>query len=179
MSGLKNYTEEKIIFSNELMAKINELISHYPADKQKSALLPILHLFQDTYNNWLSVDLMKKVAEILSISPIEVYEVATFYSMYNQQPVAKYVFEFCHTSPCCLVGAEDLMDYTCQKLEVKLGEITKDGMFSVKGVECLGACGYAPMAQIGDFYHEKLNKLKIDDIIERAEKGKLDFYAKD
>ena len=178
MSGTIERTKENIVFNELLMERINELISHYPEGKQKSALLPILHEVQDAFNNWLSVGLMDKVAEILKITPIEVYEVASFYSMYNQKPIAKYMLEFCHTSPCCLSGTEDLMEYTCDKLGVKPGQITADGLFSVKGVECLGACGYAPMLQLGDFYYEKLNKVKIDDILERAKKGQIELYAK-
>lgn len=173
---LRKYTQE-INISDEIMTRINELISHYPEGKQKSALLPVLHLVQDAHNNWLSVDLMDKVAEILKITPIEVYEVATFYSMFNLKPVAKYMFEFCRTACCSLRGAEDLIDYTCAKLGIKLGEITPDGMFSVVGVECLGACGYAPMLQLGDFYHERMTPEKIDSLIEECKQGTVKFYA--
>ncbi len=98
---------------------------------------------------------MDKVAEILEIKPIEVYEVVLFYTMFNRRPIGKFMFEFCQTSSCCLRGAENLMDYTCEKLGVKLGEPTPDGMFEVRGVECLGACGYAPMLQIGRFLQRK------------------------
>jgi NADH-quinone oxidoreductase subunit E len=103
------------------MTRINELISHYPADKKKSALLPVLHEVQDAHDNWLSVELQQKVAEILEILPIEVYEVVTFYTMFNTKPVAKYMFEFCQTAACCQNGVEDLMDYTCSKLGVGIG----------------------------------------------------------
>jgi NADH-quinone oxidoreductase subunit E len=173
-----NQLKENIVFSQSLIDRINELISHYPEGKQKSALLPILHEVQDAYNNWLSVGLMDKVAEILHITPIEVYEVASFYSMYNQKPMGKYLLEFCQTSPCCLRGTEDLMEYTCEKLGVKLGETTKDGLFTVKGVECLGACGYAPMLQLGDFYYEKFNKVKIDQLIEDCKANQITLHDK-
>ena len=148
-----------------LMNRINELISHYPEDKRKSALLPVLHEVQDAHDNWLSFELMNKVAEILQIKPIEVYEVVSFYSMLNQKPTGKYMFEFCRNSPCCLNGTENLMDYTCNKLGAKVGEITPDGLFEVRGVECLGACGYAPMMQVGDFCQENLNEEKIDELM--------------
>lgn len=174
--GLKQYTQE-INITPQVMARIEELISHYPQGKQKSALLPVLHVVQDAHNNWLSVDLMNKVAEILKITPIEVYEVATFYTMYNLKPVAKYMLEFCRTACCCLRGGEDLMDYTCKKLGVKPGEITPDGMFSVVGVECLGACGYAPMLQLGDFYHEHMTEEKIDALIEKCKQGDVQLYS--
>ncbi len=165
--------KQEINMTEPLMNRINELISHYPADKKKSALLPILHEVQDAHDNWLSTELMDKVAEILEILPIEVYEVVSFYSMYNQKPIGKYMFEFCQTSPCCLKGTEDLMDYTCEKLGVKIGEISADGLFQVKGVECLGACGYAPMMQLGDFYKENLTEEKIDQLITDCKDGKI------
>lgn len=161
-----------------LMTRINELISHYPEDKRKSALLPVLHEVQDAHDNWLSIELMNKVAEILLIKPIEVYEVVSFYTMFNQKPIGKYMFEFCQTSPCCLNGAENLMDYTCEKLGVNLGETTEDGNFTVVGVECLGACGYAPMMQLGDFYKEHLNVQKIDQLIDDCKNNKIILHDK-
>lgn len=159
--------------TDELVARINELISHYPADKKKSALLPVLHAVQDAHDNWLSVELMDKVAEILGITPIEVYEVVTFYTMFNQRPRGKYMFEFCRTSCCALRQGDDMIEYACNKLGVKEGETTADGMFSVVGVECLGACGYAPMLQLGDFYHEYMTEEKIDKLIEDCKEGKI------
>ena len=171
----KYYTQE-INLTQALMARINELISHYPEDKRKSALLPVLHEVQDAHENWLSLELQDKVAEILHIKPIEVYEVVTFYTMYNQRPVGKYMFEFCQTSPCCLSGVENLMDYTCNKLGVKVGEPTQDGMFEVRGVECLGACGYAPMMQLGDYFQENLNEEKIDQLIVACRDNKINLH---
>ncbi|RZJ68745.1 MAG: NAD(P)H-dependent oxidoreductase subunit E [Flavobacterium sp.] len=166
---------QDINITDALLARINELFSHYPDDKRKSALLPILHEVQDAHDNWLSIELMDKVAEIIGIQPIEVYEVASFYSMYNLKPIGKYMFEFCQTSPCCLNGVENLMDYTCSKLNVENGQTTADGMFTVKGVECLGACGYAPMMQLGDFYHENLTEAKVDQLIEDCRAGKINM----
>lgn len=160
------------------MTRINELISHYPEGKQKSALLPVLHEVQDAHENWLSLELQEKVAEILSIKPIEVFEVTTFYTMFNQKPVGKFMLEFCQTSCCAINKAEDMMEYACEKLGIKPGETTSDGMFTVAGVQCLGACGYAPMAQVGDFYHEHLNKEKIDALIEDCKAGKIMLYDK-
>jgi len=165
-----------INITDNLMSRINELISHYPADKSKSALLPVLHEVQDAHDNWLSVELMDKVAEILRIKPIEVYEVVSFYTMFNRRPIGRYMFEFCQTSCCCLRGVEDLMDYTCEKLGVSVGEPTPDGMFEVRGVECLGACGYAPMMQIGDYYREHLTKEKIDQLIDDCRDNKINLY---
>lgn len=169
---------QNINITPELMTRINELISHYPADKKKSVLIPVLHEVQDAHDNWLSVALQNKVAEILEILPIEVYEVVTFYTMFNTKPVAKYMFEFCRTSCCATRGVEDLMDYASEKLGVKEGEITSDGLFQFVGVECLGACGYAPMLQLGDFYHEKLSKDKFDQLIEECKAGKITLHDK-
>lgn len=167
---------QEIHISDALAERLYELISHYPADKKKSALLPVLHEVQDAHNNWLSIPLQDLVAEMLEIKPIEVYEVVSFYTMFNQKPIGKYMFEFCRTSCCAVRGAESLMEYTCQKLGVAEGETTADGMFTVVGVECLGACGYAPMLQLGDYYYEKLDRAKMDQLIEDCRAGKIDLH---
>ena len=169
---------QDINITPELMQRIQELISHYPEGKQKSALLPVLHELQDAHNNWLSVELQNKAAELLNITPIEVYEVVTFYTMFNQKPVGKYMLEFCVTSCCAINKAEDVMDYTCDKLGVKPGQVTEDGLFSVVGVQCLGACGYAPMLQLGDFYHEHLTTAKLDQLINDCKEGKITLHDK-
>ena len=152
-------------FSEEKIGKVNEIIARYPQGKQKSALIPLLHMAQDENNGWLSVEAMNYVAELLQLKPIEVYEVATFYSMYNLKPVGKYIFEVCQTGPCMLNGSDQIIDYIKEKLKIKVGETTADGMFTLKTVECLGACGYAPMMQMGKFYKEHLTKEKVDQII--------------
>jgi NADH-quinone oxidoreductase subunit E len=155
-------------FSEDKLAKVSEIIARYPEGKQKSALLPLLHLAQDEFGGWLSADTMDYVAELLSIAPIEVYEVATFYSMYNLKPVGKYMFEVCQTGPCMVRGCDEIIDYIGTTLGIKVGETTKDGLFSLKTVECLGACGYAPMMQLGKFYREHLTKERVDTIIEEC-----------
>ena len=155
----------KEIFSEAAVRKAKEIISRYPEGKQKSALLPLLHLAQEECEGWLSVDTMDYVAQLLHIEPIEVYEVATFYSMFKTDPTGKYVLQVCQTGPCLLCGAGEIMDYLCSKLGVKPGETTADGMFTVEGVECLGACGYAPLLQLGDSYREHLTKEKIDKLL--------------
>ena len=158
----------EIVFSTEKLNKIAEIISRYPEGKQKSALLPVLHLAQDTFGGWLDVPVMDYVATLLKIEPIEVYEVASFYSMYNLKPVGKYMFEVCQTGPCMLNGSDNIIDYIKQKLNIGVGETTTDGMFTLKTVECLGACGYAPMMQLGKNYREHLTKEKVDAIIEEC-----------
>src|SRR2546421_456867 len=152
-------------FSPEKLNKANEIIARYPQGKQKSALLPLLHLAQEENNGWLSVDAMDYVAGLLQIKPIEVYEVATFYSMYNLKPVGKYIFEVCQTGPCMINGSDEIIGYIKEKLGIKVGETTADGLFTLKTVECLGACGYAPMMQLGKYYREHLTIEKVDAII--------------
>ncbi len=153
-------------FSEEQLNKVQDFISRYPEGKEKSALLPILHLAQEEHGGWLDTDAMDYVASLLKIEPIEVYEVATFYSMYNLAPVGKYIFEVCQTGPCMLNGSDQIIDYIKEKLSIGVGETTEDGMFTLKTVECLGACGYAPMMQLGKVYKEHLTKEKIDQIVE-------------
>ena len=159
-----------IQFSDEKLAKVKEIIARYPDGKQKSALLPVLHLAQEQFG-WLSSETMDYVAGLLQIEPIEVYEVATFYSMYNLKPVGKYMFEVCQTGPCMLRGSEDIIEYIKQKLDIKVGETTPDGLFTLKTVECLGACGYAPMMQLGKHYREHLTKEKVDAIIDECRRN--------
>lgn len=158
-------------FSETQLAEFNRLVARYPEGKQKSALLPVLHLAQDSFGGWLSSETMDYVAELLHITPIEVYEVATFYSMYNLKPVGKYMFEVCQTGPCMLRGSDDIVAYIGEKLGIKPGETTADGMFTLKTVECLGACGYAPMMQLGKNYREHLTKEKVDSIIDECRKN--------
>lgn len=154
-------------FSQENLAKVDEIISRYPEGRQKSALMPLLHLAQEQWG-WLSVETMDYIAGLLKLEPIEVYEVATFYTMYNLKPVGKYVFEVCHTGPCMLRGSDDILAYIKEKLGISVGETTPDGLFTLKTAECLGACGYAPMMQMGKHYKEHLTKEKIDRIIEEC-----------
>jgi NADH-quinone oxidoreductase subunit E len=157
-------------FSEAQLAEVKRLVARYPEGKQKSALLPVLHLAQDSFGGWLSSETMDYVAELLQITPIEVYEVATFYSMYNTKPVGKYMFEVCQTGPCMLRGSDDIIEYIEKTLGIKPGETTADGLFTLKTVECLGACGYAPMMQLGKHYREHLTKEKVDAIIDECRK---------
>src|SRR5271165_707268 len=119
-------TQAPVEFSPELIKKFDDIVSRYPGGKQKSALLPILHLVQAEYG-WLSVPAMDKVADYLHLQDIEVYEVATFYSMYFLRPQGKYMLEVCRTGPCCVVGAEKIMEHIEKNLGIKEGEVTPDG----------------------------------------------------
>jgi len=158
-------------FNDTQMAEFKRLVDRYPQEYQKSALIPALHLAQESFGGWLSSETMDYVAELLSIKPIEVYEVATFYSMFNLKPVGKYLFEVCHTGPCMVSGSDNIVQYIQEKLSIKPGETTADGLFTLKTVECLGACGYAPMMQLGKYYREHLTKEKVDAIVEECRKN--------
>jgi NADH-quinone oxidoreductase subunit E len=162
-------------FNEQKLAKANEIIARYPEGRQKSALMPLLHLAQEEWG-WLSSEALDYVAALLQLEPIEVYEVATFYTMYNLKPVGSYVFEVCHTGPCMLSGSDDILAYIKEKLNIKVGETTADGLFTLKTAECLGACGYAPMMQLGKHYREHLTKEKVDAIIEECRKASGQLY---
>lgn len=158
-------TTNPITFTPERLAKAQEIIARYPDGKQKSALLPLLHLAQEQYG-WVSEEVMDYVAGLLSILPIEVYEVASFYTMFHLDPVGKHVIEYCRTGPCCLMGGEDVYGYLKQKLGIDTGETTPDGKFTLKEVECLAACGWGPVFQIREKYYMNLTNGKVDEIIE-------------
>jgi NADH-quinone oxidoreductase subunit E len=155
-----------ISFKPESLELIQKITKRYPDGKHKSALIPVLHIAQAEFGGWLSPQTMDLVAEVLRLKPIEVYEVASFYSMFNLQPVGKCLIEVCRTSSCWLCGAEDIIDHLEHKLNIKVGETSSDGMFTLKAVECLGSCGTAPMMQVGADYHENLSIEKVDKLVD-------------
>jgi NADH-quinone oxidoreductase subunit E len=179
--GTQHFDKSKraeIKFSEEAMKTVQTIIARYPADKIKSSLLPVLHVAQAEFGGWLSPETMDFVASVLGIKPIEVFEVASFYSMFHLTPVGKCVFEVCQTSSCWLNGAEDIVKYIEKKLNIKTGETTADGMFTLKVAECLGSCGTAPMMQCGASFHENLTYEKVDKLIEEYRSaGKLRSYT--
>jgi len=154
-------------FNKETLDLIAQLIKRYPEGRQKSALLPVLHIAQAENQGWLSPGMMDYVASLLQIEPIEVYEVASFYSMYNLKPVGKCVIEVCQTGPCWLKGAENIVAHFESRLGIKPGETTADGKFTLKTVECLAACGTAPVIQVGTEYHESLTTEKVDQLLDQ------------
>jgi len=158
-----------VAFTPERLTKVKEIIERYPAGRQKSALLPVLHIAQEQWG-WVSSEVMDYVAGLLDILPVEVYEVASFYTMYHLEPVGKHVIEYCRTGPCCLMGGEDIYGYLKQKLGIQAGETTQDGLFTLKEVECLAACGWGPVFQIREKYYMHLTKEKVDEIIEELSK---------
>jgi NADH-quinone oxidoreductase subunit E len=154
-------------FSEETKQLVQRIIKRYPEGKQKSALLPLLHLAQAEFGGWLSPPVMDYVASLLNIKPIEVYEVASFYTMYNMKPVGKCLLEVCRTGPCMLRGAEDIVAHIENRLGIKEGETTADGLFTLKTTECLGSCGTAPMLQCGADYYENLTNEKVDTLLDK------------
>lgn len=164
-------TETQPRFSDAAMALVQKIIKRYPEGRQKSALLPVLHIAQAEFNGWLSTATMDYVASVLNIKPIEVYEVASFYTMYNLRPVGKCVLEVCRTGPCWLRGSDDIIEYLENRLGIREGETTPDGMFTLKTVECLASCGSAPMMQVGNHFLENLSVEKMDEVLEKLEKS--------
>jgi NADH-quinone oxidoreductase subunit E len=159
--------ENKVFFfRDEILEKVKQIISRYPEGKQKSALIPVLHIAQEENGGYLSVDVMDYVSGILGIQPIEVYEVVTFYTQFYLEKQGKYVIEVCQTGSCAICGGEEILDYLKEKLHISVGETTSDGLFTLKTVECLGGCGYAPIMQIDTEFYEFLDRAKIDSIIE-------------
>lgn len=169
-----------IQFTPDVLATVQKIIARYPEGKQKSALLPLLHIAQSEFGGWLSTDTMDYVASLLSIKPVEVYEVATFYTMFNLKPVGKCLIEVCRTGPCWLRGADDIVEHFEKKLGVAVGETTADEQFTLKTVECLGSCGTAPMLQVGADFYENLTTEKVDELIEKLKASpQRSSYMKD
>ena len=153
-------------FNSENFKIANKIISNYPSGRQKSAVMSLLYIVQKQNNNWIPLAGMKYIAKFLNIPYIKVYEIATFYSMYNLSPVGKYFFQVCTTTPCMIRGAYNLIESCKEKISDKEKQISSDGKCSWMEVECLGACVNAPMMQINDDYYEDLNKEKCDQIID-------------
>jgi NADH-quinone oxidoreductase subunit E len=169
----KQYKREdrKVEFTADTLEKVEKIISRYPHDRRKSALIPLLHIAQEELGGYLSTDVMDYVAGILNIQPIEVYEVATFYTQFYLEKRGKYVIEICRTSPCAVCGGEKISEYIRKKLDISDGQTTPDGLFTLREVECLGACGYAPAMQINTEFYEHLTEEKTDEILDMLKNG--------
>lgn len=159
----------RIEFTPERLERAKELLTHYPEGRQKSALLPLLHLLQEQ-EGWTPTEGMDYIAELLGIQPIEVYEVATFYTMYHIEPVGKHVIEYCRTGPCMIMGGEEVYAHLKQKIGAQDGETSADQLFTIKPVECLAACGWGPCFQIREKYYTHLTIEKVDEIIDELRK---------
>ncbi len=163
---------ENFEFNSENINLANKIILNYPEGKQKSAVMALLFIAQRQNDNWIPLVAMKYIAKFLKISYIKVYEVATFYSMYNLSPVGKYFLQICTTTPCMIRGAYKLVEACKEKISDKEKVLSKDGTCSWMEVECLGACVNAPMIQINDDYYEDLDKKKCEKIIDDILNGK-------
>ncbi len=159
-------------FNQENQKKIAEILAKYPVERKKSAVMPLLDLAQRQNKNYISSEVVAEISRILEMPEIRVYEVASFYTMYNLKPVGKYLIQFCKTTPCMLRGIDELMKATKEKLGIGSEETTSDGLFTLKEVECLGACVNAPVIQINDDYFEDLTKESFFKILEDLKAGK-------
>lgn len=157
------------VFSDAVKAEIDEWVVKYPSDQKQSAVMPALRIVQDANGGWLTTDLMDAIADYLAMPNIAVYEVATFYSMYEMKPVGKHKISICTNISCMLRGSDVVVDHLEQKLGVKMGQTTQDGRFTLKEVECLGACCGAPMFQIGRNYYENLTPDLVDQILAKLD----------
>jgi NADH-quinone oxidoreductase E subunit len=176
MSGKLHHSlneEPPFAFSAENFALAKKIIARYPAGRQQSAVMPLLTLAQKQNANYLTKSAMDEIANILGMPPVRVYEVASFYTMYNHEPVGKHVIEVCTTTPCWLRGSDAIVAACERRLGVKVGRTTQDGMFTLREAECLGACVNAPMCQIGDHYYEDLTPEAITAIIELLSHGQV------
>lgn len=153
------------VFSDARLAEIKSLVERYPA--AQSALLPVLHMAQEDFG-YLSMEVQQLVADTLAVRLMAVREVVTFYTMFREKPCGTYLMEVCTNAGCMLNGANELVAHMCDKLGIKVGETTPDGLFTVTEVECAGACSGAPVVQINNAYHEKVDAAHIDAFIERA-----------
>ena len=158
-------------FNEKNLKIVDTILGKYPKEKKASALLPLLDLAQRQHANWIPTAAMKVLSEILSLPLIKVLEVATFYTMFNLKPVGKNLLQVCTTTPCWLRGSDDIVSVCKNKLGIDFGETTKDNIFTLLEVECLGACSNAPMVQINDYFYEDLNKNSMIKIIEDIQKG--------
>ncbi len=152
------------MLSKESLAKIDLEVAKYPPEHKQSAVIAALHIAQDEHG-WLSVPLMDYVADLLGMRPIQVYEVASFYSMYDLKPVGRHKISVCTNISCLLRGSDDIVAHLKDRLGIGFGETTADGRFTLKEVECLAACGGAPMFQVGKAYYENLTPERIDEIL--------------
>ncbi len=160
-------------FSSENMKKIEAIIAKYPKGRQASAVMPLLDLAQRQHDNWIPEAAMAEIARILDMPKIKVYEVATFYTMYNLEPRGKHHLQFCTTTPCWLRGSGEVVSACEKHLGIKLGETTSDGQFTITDVECLGACVNAPVVQYnGDEFYEDLTAENIVQVIDTLKAGK-------
>ena len=163
---MDNTNRKSDLLTSDVTAEIDKWIAKYPDDQKQSAVMAALHIAQDANDGWLTTDMMDAIADYLGMPEIAVYEVASFYSMYELKPVGRHKICVCTNISCMLCDSENVVNHLENKLGIKLGETTKDGKFTLKEVECLGACVDAPVLQVGKDYHAKMTPEKIDDLLD-------------
>ena len=173
LNSPENNEETYFDFTDENYERVNRIMSKYPDNYRQAAMIPLLDLAQRQHGGWLPLAAMDKVAQICHVAPVRVYEVASFYTMFNRTPVGKYFLQVCGTTPCMICGSEEIMRTIENHLGIKNGETTKDRKFTLLEVECLGACANAPMVQINDDYYECLSKETIIELLELMKVDKL------
>lgn len=167
-----NTTNKYFDFTPDNYKIVKSILSKYPDNYKQSGIIPLLDLAQRQNGGWLPVAAMDKVAQICEVQPSRVYEVASFYTMFNRQKVGKYFIQLCGTTPCMICGSEDIKKTIENHLGIKNGETTKDGLFTLLEVECLGACANAPMVQLNDDYYECLTPKTVIELLEACKAGK-------
>lgn len=176
-SSFKKFADDSLqptsfVFTEKNLVQANKIIKRYPPAYKESSIMPLLTLAQEQFNGWLPKKAIEYVASFLNVSEIKVLELATFYSMYNLSPIGKYHIEVCSTTPCMLRGSQKILE-TCKKnLNLNVGDVTKDKLFSLGEVECLGACVNAPLVKIGKHYYEDLDEESINRLIKHITAGK-------
>ncbi len=171
MSDALTAQPESFAFAAESMAEIKKVIARYPEGRQASAVMPLLDLAQRQSGGWLPRAAMDSVAEMLGMAPIRVYEVGTFYTMYNLEPVGEHLVQVCTNTPCALCGCADIVGACEDELGISLGQTTDDNKFTLREAECLGACVNAPMMQIGDDYYEDLDAESTKKVLQALRRG--------
>lgn len=162
-------SESSNLIQGDVKVRIDRWLARYPDDQKQSAVIAALRIVQEVNGGHLTRELMDQVARYLEMTPISVYEVATFYSNFEHKPVGRHKICLCTNISCMLRGSDELLEHLQKKLGVGVGEVTADGKFSIKKVECLGACGGAPMMQLGKVYYEDLTEARLDEILDNLE----------
>jgi NADH-quinone oxidoreductase subunit E len=170
MSTMQLIGPKEQLFTAEIRHRLDSWLAKYPASQSQSAVIPALHILQAENDGWLSEAVMDALAIYLNIPSISVYEVATFYTMFDLKPVGKHKLNVCTNISCMLNGSEEIVAHLEKRLNIRLGETTEDGKYTLRQVECLGACCGAPMMQVGRDYHEYLTTEKLDSILDGLEK---------
>lgn len=161
---------EKFIFNEKNANLAKQILTKYPHARKKSAILPLLHLAQKQNGGWLSTPALEHVGDYLDLPYVKVYEVASFYSMFNLKPVGKYHIQVCGTTPCMLCGSKEIVSTLERTLDISMGQVSDDGMFSLTEVECVGGCIKAPVIQINDEQYENITPAQVEKIIQKLKK---------